>query len=103
MWSTSSTALPFARMLAPRADICGWFARDVATFACVGEVLLNASLPPSLSVRLLAALPSVRIKLEAASNAEGDDDFTDLTGLVLPCVVKIVFSPSSVAMVGCRI
>ena len=90
-------------MLVPSADPCGWFARDVATFARVREVLLNASLLPSLSVRLLAALPSVRIKLEAASNAKGDDEFTVLTGLVPPCVAEIVFSPSSVAMVGFRI
>lgn len=39
----------------PSADTCGWFTRDAATFARVGEVLLNAPLPTSLPTRLLVA------------------------------------------------
>ncbi len=40
---------------APSADTCGWFARDAATFARVGEVLCNAALPTRLPTRLLVA------------------------------------------------
>lgn len=39
----------------PSADTCGWFARDPATFAKVGEVLFGAALPTSLPTRLLVA------------------------------------------------
>ncbi len=39
----------------PSADTCGWFARDAATFARVGEVLLQGKLPSGLPVRLLVA------------------------------------------------
>jgi amidase len=39
----------------PTADTCGWFARDPATLAKVGEVLFGTSLPAALPVRLLVA------------------------------------------------
>ena len=40
---------------APSADTCGWFARDAATFARVGEVLFGGDLPAALPGRLLVA------------------------------------------------
>ena len=42
-------------MQAPGSDTCGWFARDAATFARVGEVLLGGTLPGSLPTTLLVA------------------------------------------------
>jgi amidase len=39
----------------PSADTCGWFARDAATFARVGEVLFGGPAPASLPSRLLVA------------------------------------------------
>ncbi len=39
----------------PSADTCGWFARDAATFARVGEVLCGAPLPEQLPSTLLVA------------------------------------------------
>jgi amidase len=39
----------------PSADTCGWFARDAATFAKVGQALLGAPMPTALPVRLLVA------------------------------------------------
>jgi amidase len=39
----------------PSADTCGWFARDAATFARVGEVLCGASMPTTLPTTLLVA------------------------------------------------
>lgn len=39
----------------PSADTCGWFARDGATFAKVGEVLFAAGLPDRLPTKLLIA------------------------------------------------
>jgi amidase len=39
----------------PSADTCGWFARDAATFARVGEVLCGAPLPERLPSTLLVA------------------------------------------------
>ena len=40
---------------APSADTCGWFARDAATFAAVGQVLCGAALPDALPGALLVA------------------------------------------------
>ena len=42
--------------LAPSLDTCGWFARDVATFARVADVLLGADAAP---------LPAERVRLLA--------------------------------------
>jgi len=39
----------------PSADTCGWFARDAATFARVGEVLCGAPLPERLPSTLVVA------------------------------------------------
>ena len=39
----------------PSADTCGWFTRDAATFARVGEVLCGAPLPELLPATLLVA------------------------------------------------
>jgi amidase len=38
---------------APGSDTCGWFARDAATFARVGEVLFGAAVPAELPNRLV--------------------------------------------------
>jgi amidase len=40
---------------APGSDTCGWFARDAATFARVGEVLFGGALPAALPTALLVA------------------------------------------------
>jgi amidase len=40
---------------APGSDTCGWFARDAATFARVGEVLFGSALPPTMPTTLLVA------------------------------------------------
>lgn len=40
---------------APSADTCGWFARDAATFARVGEVLFGDAMPDRLPTTLLVA------------------------------------------------
>jgi len=40
--------------LAPSFDTCGWFARDVPTFARIADVLLGADPAPVEAVRLLA-------------------------------------------------
>jgi amidase len=40
---------------APGSDTCGWFARDAATFARVGEVLFGGTLPAALPTTLLVA------------------------------------------------
>jgi amidase len=39
----------------PSADTCGWFARDAATFARVGETLFNEKMPTALPTTLLVA------------------------------------------------
>jgi amidase len=39
----------------PSADTCGWFARDAATFAKVGEVLFGDVMPATLPTQLLVA------------------------------------------------
>jgi amidase len=40
---------------APGSDTCGWFARDAATFARVGEVLFGSALPATRPTTLLVA------------------------------------------------
>jgi amidase len=40
---------------APGSDTCGWFARDAATFARVGEVLFGGALPATRPTTLLVA------------------------------------------------
>ncbi|HVY15204.1 MAG TPA: amidase [Rhodopila sp.] len=39
----------------PSADTCGWFARDAATFAKVGETLFGMKMPDALPTTLLVA------------------------------------------------
>ena len=39
----------------PSSDTCGWFARDAALFARVGEVLLGEAVPTTLPTTLLVA------------------------------------------------
>ena len=39
----------------PSSDTCGWFARDAATFAAVGEALVGAAMPNALPTTLLVA------------------------------------------------
>ena len=39
----------------PSSDTCGWFARDAATFARVGEVMLGEAVPAALPTTLLVA------------------------------------------------
>ena len=39
----------------PSSDTCGWFARDAATFAAVGEALFGAAMPNALPTTLLVA------------------------------------------------
>lgn len=58
---------------APGSDTTGWFARDAATFARVGEVLLGGPVGPSLPTRLVVAVdafgfadPGVQAALAAA-------------------------------------
>ena len=53
---------------APDSDTCGWFARDAATFARVGEVVLGESL---LGARVLPGLPTT---LLVATDAFGFAD-----------------------------
>ena len=54
---------------APSADTCGWFARDAATFARVGEVLLGASMPAALPTTLLVATDAFGFAEEAVAQA----------------------------------
>ena len=61
--------------LAPSFDTCGWFARDVATFARVADVLLGADPAP---------LPAERVRLLAP---------TDLWGLLAPEVLEAQRGP----------
>ena len=61
--------------LAPSFDTCGWFARDVATFARVADVLLGADAAP---------LPTGRVRLLAPS---------DLWGLLSADVVEAQRAP----------
>ncbi|MCJ2144333.1 amidase [Methylobacterium sp. E-066] len=54
---------------APSADTCGWFARDAATFARVGEVLFGASMPDRLPDTLLVAADALGFADEAVQQA----------------------------------
>ncbi len=54
---------------APNADTCGWFARDAATFARVGEVLCQDALPTQLPTRLLVATDAWGFADEAVQSA----------------------------------
>ena len=49
--------VPFAGIApqAPASDTCGWFARDAATFARIGEALFAAPIPHALPHHLLVA------------------------------------------------
>lgn len=56
--------------LAPSLDTCGWFARDVATFARVADVLLGDDPSPlPASVRLLAPTDLWPLATSAAADA----------------------------------
>ena len=56
--------------LAPSLDTCGWFARDVATFGRVADVLLDADPAPlPASVRLLAPTDLWPLATPAATDA----------------------------------
>ena len=61
--------------LAPSLDTCGWFARDVPTFARVADVLLGADPAP---------LPAERVRLLAP---------TDVWGLLAPEVLEAQAGP----------
>ena len=54
---------------APNADTCGWFARDAATFARVGEALFGAPLPVALPTTLLVATDAFGFADEAVAQA----------------------------------
>ena len=51
------------------ADTCGWFARDPAIFARVGEVLYGAAMPGSLPKTLLVATDAFGFADEAVAEA----------------------------------
>ncbi len=55
----------------PASDTCGWFARDGATFARVGEVLLGASVPAAVPGRLLVAVDAFAMADDAVVQALG--------------------------------
>jgi amidase len=61
--------------LAPGFDTCGWFARDVASFACVADVLLGADPAP---------LPGDRVRLLEPA---------DVWGLLAPEVLAAQSAP----------
>lgn len=54
---------------APGSDTCGWFARDAATFARVGEALFGASVPEPLPHTLLVATDAFGFADEAVAAA----------------------------------
>lgn len=54
---------------APSADTCGWFARDPAIFARVGEALCGATVPDSLPMRLLVATDAFGFADDAVAEA----------------------------------
>ncbi|MDP4006197.1 amidase [Methylobacterium sp. NEAU K] len=54
---------------APSADTCGWFARDPATFARVGEVLFGKAMPDRLPDTLLVAADALGFADEAVQRA----------------------------------
>jgi amidase len=53
----------------PSADTCGWFARDAATFARVGEVLCGAFMPTNLPTTLLVAIDAFGFADEDVAHA----------------------------------
>ena len=55
---TTHGSLPLDGLMpqAPGSDTTGWFARDAATFARVGEVLLGGPVGPSLPTQLVVAM-----------------------------------------------
>ncbi len=53
----------------PSADTCGWFARDPAVFARVGEVLCGAPVPQALPTTLLVATDAFGFADEAVAQA----------------------------------
>jgi len=53
----------------PAADTCGWFARDAATFARVGETVFAAAVPEQLPSRLLVAADAFGFAEEAVQEA----------------------------------
>ena len=57
----------------PSADTCGWFARDAATFARVGEVLFGAALPDALPTTLLVATDAFGFADEDGAGGAGAD------------------------------
>lgn len=54
---------------APGSDTCGWFARDAATFARVGEVLFGEPAPDGLPHTLLVATDAFGFADEAVAEA----------------------------------
>jgi amidase len=54
---------------APSADTCGWFARDAATFARVGQALFGLELPPALPGNLLVAADAFGFADDAVQQA----------------------------------
>jgi amidase len=54
---------------APSSDTCGWFARDAATFARVGEALFAAAAPAELPKRLLVLTDSFGLADAAVQDA----------------------------------
>ncbi len=54
---------------APGSDTCGWFARDAATFARVGEMLFGAPVPTTLPKTLLVATDAFGFADEAVRAA----------------------------------
>jgi len=61
-------ALDRCMALAPSFDTCGWFARDAATFARVGEVLLDRAVAPARPKRLVMD-PALFAMCDAATAA----------------------------------
>ncbi len=53
----------------PSSDTCGWFARDAAVFARVGEALLGETIPPALPTTLLVAVDAFGQADEAVCQA----------------------------------
>jgi amidase len=53
----------------PSADTCGWFARDAATFAKVGQVLFGEELPGALPNKLLVAVDAFGFAEEEVQRA----------------------------------
>ena len=54
---------------APSSDTVGWFARDGATFARVGEAVFGAAMPDRLPIRLIVAVDAFGFADEAVRTA----------------------------------